>query len=223
MKKLGCIFLLSLIALVCHGGPAVQWDIAFWTGGNDSRLTIALILPSPEPPDPMFPSHNVGYTHTDISKSFTPRQAVLNLNLLRSSSFPLLLQTSYGTLIDHDFFHHSDDPFFQTYDPSTGGLVGETDLVIPKTNKQLSNTVLLAFAFGYFDTDSSSYEAFVYGWIEFRYDGNDVFIVNSAATWDSGQGILAGTGTIVPEPSVALLALSGVALFLFQRRREKRE
>ena len=95
-------------------------------------------------------------------------------------------------------------------------------LVISKTNEDFSHTVFLAFAFyqtTVFDDEIVSWWIDYYGWIEFGFDGSEVYIRNSAVE-TTGQGLYAG---VVPEPSTLLLALSGVALLLCNRRRTRKE
>jgi len=56
---------------------------------------------------------------------------------------------------------------------------------------------------------------------DFGYDGEYVFVHDSAVA--SYQiGIYAGIYNVVPEPSTALLALSGVALLLRRRRQKEK-
>ena len=92
-------------------------------------------------------------------------------------------------------------------------------MFVPLTNSTEGNTVIIAFATGepvmQSDWDGAPY---FYGWVELGYKNGDIYIVNSAMEL-TGLGMLAGTGTVIPEPSTALLALSGIALLLLRRRK----
>ena len=80
----------------------------------------------------------------------------------------------------------------------------------------LNETILVAFAFGSFIGDDF-YSAWL-GWVELCYCDDGVHIVNNTVPMTTGPGIFAGTYNIIPEPSCALLTLSGVALLLSRRR-----
>ena len=125
----------------------------------------------------------------------------------------MLLQTTYNTFIDSTLFLDGSAKFFQGYD-SKGNPTSGTNLIIPKTEEDLSNTLLLAFVIGYFG-GSNGYDDWWYGWIEFGYIDGEVRILNSALEEVLRQGIRAG---VIPEPSTSLLALSGIALLLRRRR-----
>ena len=76
------------------------------------------------------------------------------------------------------------------------------------------NTIMLAFALSRWN-ETGDYIDY-YGWFEMGYNGEEVYIVNSAMSEAKYGGIYAG---VIPEPSTALLALSGCALFFLRRRK----
>ena len=139
----------------------------------------------------------------------------------------MALQTIYNTPIDRNLFWDPSAKFFQGYN-SAGAPTSDVNLIIPKTEEDLSNTVLLAFVVGYFG-GSHGYDDWWYGWIEFGYrdatgyGDMEVYIVDSALSETIKQGIYAGRHAVIPEPSTALLALSGIALLLRRYRTSQEE
>jgi len=204
MKKLFFVSMLTLSATFCHAGT-IQWGIAGWEKAPflsemwKSEYYLGITTPN-------------GSISVGCNATFSFAQATIINNYDRTTGLSVnLLPITCGTWVDNNLFNESTGPFFSTYD-SSNNYISETNLYIPKTNDSCSNTYLLAFkAFGSFDY-------VVYGWIELGYDGTNVFIMNSAEEI-TGNGILAQRSTCIPEPSTALLALSGSALFLLRRRR----
>ena len=215
MKKLCFIVMLSLSSvIVCHGGT-VQWGVASW--GQDSEYVLSILTSVP-----FFPPH---YISSDFRTRVisTPGQASFeNFRQFVWGGDCAFLQVNHGMPIDHGLFANNTDKWLPYYDYVDGWpyfvrpFIDPNNLVIPKTDEGFSNTVILAFAF--YSLVFSGYTTDYYGWIEFGYNGTDVFIVNSALE-TTGLGIFAGTGNVVPEPSSVLLALSGFSLLLLRRRR----
>lgn len=56
------------------------------------------------------------------------------------------------------------------------------------------------------------------GWVELLYDGIELTALSSA-TEDSGRGLIVGTQTVVPEPSVTSLAILALGSVFMRRRR----
>jgi len=126
----------------------------------------------------------------------------------------LFLQVNENTLIDSDLFLNSSGSFFQTYAPS-GEPISEKDVKISQYE-----TVYLAFAMGSYDPHVGEIWSAWHGWISITYTGTG-FDVASARVEMWPDGIYAGTGITVPEPSAVLLALSGFSLLLLRRRCRK--
>jgi len=119
-----------------------------------------------------------------------------------------LLPMDVGSLVDYESVFVNGSDFFQNM---KNGVPS-----VPFSILQ-GKTAYLAIAFGVLG-DSEQDSWLRYGWIEFGYNGANVFIVNSAVE-TTGLGIFAGTGNVVPEPSSVLLALSGFSLLLLRRRK----
>ena len=199
MKKL-CLTIMFCLSTIVSWGTTIQWGGAtVYNFLSPDIYYLSIATPTGE---------SMG---TDIQITTTPMYAVINNNLTYYTLAwgALLLATDYGTLIDYDFFANSTDLFFQTYDFFSGARISETNFTIG-----LYETVFLAFVIGYPVYD----ELYWYGWVEFGYNGKDVYIVNSALE-TTGQGIYAGTGIVVPEPSTALLVIMGLAVLGLRRRK----
>ena len=197
------VFALMLSASVCRGTPSVHWE---WN--NDDKVYYLGVTA----PDGAWAGSGA------ITMTITPTQeAVLqnNFEWITLGWGLFLLETSRDTLINYDLFSDisNDGKFFQFVERS--GPVNETDLMIPQTDDFFSNTVILAFGIGMPDR-GDGIKIHWNGWIEFAFDGENVFIHNWAFADASGKGIVAGA---IPEPATLLLTLSGVALLVFQRRR----
>ena len=119
-----------------------------------------------------------------------------------------------GDFISYDTMFTGQDDYF-----SNDWKAGPWSDVFIRTDE----TVILAFMAGniFWEYENGGAEAekwYRYGWVELGYNGTDIYIVNSAME-TTGLGIYAGTGSVIPEPATALLALSGLAL-LWRRRRK---
>jgi len=194
MKKTLVFIAMSFVTIaVCYGG-AIYWDSATFVHGGGNIFFLEI----------QEPTHGIS-ANADIEVTTLPNQAILKNNLkdYQLSYGILLLQVEYNTLIDYDLFVNSSDPFFNTYAPS-GERISQTDVQIP-----LYETVYLAFSMSGW-----------LGWVEITYDDTGIHLGRNAMdmTW---SGIYAGTGIVVPEPSAALLALSGFSLLLLRRRCRK--
>ena len=185
---------------VCHGG-AVQWDTAGW--GYDSFFnTQFLWVTAPD-------GGGVG-VGVEITSTYAQATIHNNLDWGTTGYAILLLQTDYNTWVDDDLFNHSFNPFFNKYTESWG-VTSETNLSI-----LLNETIIVAFAIGGLDYWSGEFLSEWYGWIEFGYTPKDgVYIANSGVE-TTGQGLYAG---VIPEPSTALLAMSGCVFMLLRRRK----
>jgi len=214
MKKNLCvIFALMLFATVCRGG-SIQWNVATW--GEYSAGNPFLEIRDKE----AFP----GLAFFDINVLDETEQA--RIICLNGGGYfsSMLMQVGYGTPIHGDLFSATTTNWFYWVYSNKDTLLGmedsraEFDLVIPLTEPDFSNTVILAFELAdliWYDGLMPGMELFFdyrYGWVELGYDGTDVFVVASAM---SKTEIFAG---VIPEPSTALLALAGVALLVRRRR-----
>jgi len=200
MKKLCFIFALILAAAACHSS-SVEWGVASFWPTFDKLYGLGVQVPA-----------YGASADADIAVTTSPTQAILknNLEYYTIGYGIVLLQVDYNTLIDQDLLLNSSDPFFSTYPPYPAPQIriSETDVIIP-----LYETVYLAFAWGGLGSD-------LCGWVALTYDDTGVHLVGSAMDM-TRQGIYAGTGITVPEPSIALLALSGLSLLLLRRRCRK--
>ena len=217
-RKLYMILTLMLAAAVCRGAPVYPGFAKWGQGTLDGHLLGGLAYRTPyrdrfmeeEDYDPDY--CDVWFTMQLLTSS---SQAILGDWVIHTLGFrALMLETSRDTLIDHGLFFDSPGPFFLS------DLEYQKPLVIPLTDPDFSNTVILALAIGEGRSAPGSL-VFWYGWIEFGYDGEYVFIHDSAVA-SYQTGIYAGTYSVVPEPSTALLALSGVALLLRRRRQKEK-
>ena len=201
MKKKLCLTgVLFLFTVVNCYSSMVQWNIAGW--GYNSYFDYYML--GFTVPDGTGVGRGLDVISTSMHAVLTPNWEYGTL-----SYGTLMLQTDYNTLIDHDLFANATG-FFETYLPN-GMSTSEANLEI-----DVYNTVFLAFAIG--SHYGNDFDALWYGWIEFGYNGKNVYIVNSALE-TTGQGIYAGTGLVVPEPSAALLAIVGLAVLGLRRRK----
>jgi len=204
MKKLFFISTLFFITMVGRGGT-IQWDIANWYYDIDGYWSGQYILDISD--FIIFPTQQL---------ITTPDQATLvNFRWGELSRECTMLLTSPGTFIDYNLFENSNDFFYQTFPnwPFPGTTPYAVNLEIPKTNDDLMNTIMIAFALSKGSPSGAVID--YYGWIEFGYNGNEVYILNSAMIDGMWSGIYAG----VPEPSTAFLVLSGCAVLLFRRKK----
>ena len=204
MKKLSIVFTLLFFTTASHGG-IIQWNIAEWYYDKSPFHLDEYV----------FNINDFVEFYTKVVSS-SDQANLENFRWVALSYECTLLLTSYGTLINYELFDSSDNFFYQTclnfpFPVETSDFV---DLIIPKTEDNLLNTIILAFALSSGTDDG--FEIKYYGWIEFGYDGEDVYILNSAMIDGMWSGIYAG---VIPEPSTALLAMSGCAFMLLRRRK----
>ena len=203
MKKVCFVCVLLLFSsTVCHGS-SVQWGVS----GLGYEPTFNSDFLWVWEPDTCSASASV-----KIMTSSGNAVIKNNLYLITAGYGMLLVQTEYDTLIDHSLFSNSSGSLFQAYDP-LGGIISEKNVAI-----SLYDTVFMAFAIGGIDYGTGEFIELWYGWVALTYDNQGVH-VGSSAIETTGLGIYAGTGIVIPEPSSALLALSGLAVFLLRRRR----
>ena len=211
-RKLCFVFALLFTVTVCRGGT-IYWDLVTW-GLNHYGLPDMYLLDITTPD----PSGVTFRTDVDVD---SPEQAILQ-RFRGGGTFACgsstILQVTHGTLVNHGLV--SDDITGWFYQIPNENTSATPDLMIPLTDSELSNTVLLAFVLHCFDwTNLPEMEWYYwYGWVELGYrdatghGDMEVYIVASAMSRDP---LLAG---VIPEPSTALLALSGAVLLLRRSR-----
>ena len=219
MKRVLLAVMVSAFTFREAFGGAVEWGVATWeydTGYfgylDEYKLDIITSIP-------FFPPYCIS-ANLRTKMISTSGQASFE-NFRYSGGWDCaFLQVTQGMLIDNNLFANNTDKWLPYYEYIDGWpyyvqpFIDPNNMVIPKTEEDFSNTVILAFSF-YTLAFSGEYQTDYYGCIEFGYDGTEVFIVNSAIETTPCLGIVAG----IPEPSSALLALSGLAVFLLRRRR----
>ena len=199
MNKMSLCFIVSATAFQCSAS-SVNWDVIAYGPNNWGGGGYMFVGESP-----------VGVFGAYFLMDRSPLSVTLSCN--DDAAFFLGYVPSWwrvvekGSLVDYDSIIAPHDDYFYYY--GNNGPVGLQSIIVPR-----SMTVVLAFATGGLGT-------YYYGWVELGYNGN-LYIVNSAMEI-TGQGIYAGTGIATPEPSSALLALSGMAFLLLRRRRTIQE
>ena len=222
-KKVYVVYVLSLgVVLNCYSNN-IEWGVARWeydTGyfdNGDYMLDIVTSLPWYPP---FSPTQSLGF-RTQVSTSVN--QGVFQDFRFSWASTPYscaFLPVSYGTLIDNALYANAIDDWLPYDDgddwPHWVEPYAVNGLVVPKTMDDLSNTIFVAFAL--YSLVFDGYMIDYYGWLEFGYDGTNIYLVNSAME-TTGQGIYAGTGIVIPEPSTVLLAIVGLAVLGLRRRK----
>ena len=202
MRNKNVLFIISIIAIKCSAS-SIDWGIIEY--GQDFMGSYVLGGECPSGPFAVY-----------FQMELSPLSATLSCN--NDSYFFLGLNKSWwrgvdkNDVVDYGSMVVPHDDYFSYY--SDGAPIGFYDIVIGR-----GKTVTLAFATGdpVMNTEWDGAPYF-YGWVELGYNGTDIFIVKSAIE-TTGIGILAGTGIVIPEPSTALLALSGMTALLLRRRR----
>ena len=197
MKKKLCLAgMLFLITVVDCYSSTVLWNIVGWQYVPGWNYGLGLTTPVGD-----------GFGMSIQVITSTMQATLVNTMEWQSAGIGIqLLLVTDGTLIDSALFSNWSGPFFQTYVPP-GIPVSETDLIIHRYE-----TVFLAF-----ETTADYSTPSFYGWIAFTFENGIVSITSAIET--TGQGIYAGTGTVVPEPSTALLAIVGLAALGLRRRK----
>ena len=209
-NKPGVVLTLLLFCItLCHGSTAIQWGSASM-GTYPLSDNYFLGITSP----------NEWVFGIEVIVTITPdkTKAVLQNSLKNylTADSALLVQVGYNTPIDASLFLTSSGSFFNAYS-SSGGHITEADLTI-----DFNDSIFLAFTMGGFNSVENTFYCYWYGWLELCYDKTGVHIVDKTVPMTTGSGIYAGTYNVVPEPSTALLALSGVALLFYNRRRTRK-
>ena len=120
------------------------------------------------------------------------------------------LEMQYGDWVNTETTRSGLSNYFFRMDPDIEG--GSVTIGRGEANSVYLGFVILdAFGFDY----SEGCPDTMFGWVQLGYDGKTISVLNSAIDI-SGDPIRIW---IVPEPSCALLALSGIALLLLRRRK----
>ena len=203
-KKLSLLFTFLLFTSICRGG-SIQWNIANWycdTGYWSGQYILDI--------------GGLIYFATQQVNTSPDQATLVNFRWAWVARECTLLLVDSGTFINYDLFANSNDLFYQTI--PDWPFPGEPDRFInwniPLTDDDLMNTIIMAFALSKWTEDGPVID--YYGWIELGYDGEEVYIVNSAMIDGMWSGIYAG---VIPEPSTVLLAVSGCAFMLLRRRK----
>jgi len=212
MKNSCCCLGLFFFTTVCHAGT-VKWDVVdifnpsgtFWQEYCDNLLDL-----------------NVG----DITCQ------MVGYKILYQDRFEIILsgqneityasyahgwrelEYRYGELVDSQSMIGDFDDYFFIFGN------GHYDDDLKNLTIRRGQSVYLGFFIevNIYDYDMhTSINTPLFGWVELYYNGSYIEVKRSVIE-TTGQGIYVGTGFITPEPSTALLALSGCALLLLRRR-----
>ena len=220
------ILALTLACSICRGG-SIEWnvihweyDTGYWSNLDEYILGIKTSVPISAPFN-----YSSGF-RTKVSSSYE-HASFENFRQVSWGGNGAFVQVGHGEMVDYDLYaNNTADWLPRGYEDEYGWsridypFDGPNNMVIPLTDEDFSNTVILAFAFYgfYMGEQVDSWWIDYYGWIEFGFGGNEVFVRNSAIE-RTGQGLYAG---VIPEPSPSGLALAGLGLLL-RRRREKKQ
>ena len=138
MKKLFFVFAMNFATTVCRGG-LVLWGDAYLSG---NYFTVELLNGCGIPMSSGVHMLDGFGKSMEIETTFTSENAILKSKkqIIWSSDIILkLIQTERHEVVDAGLFTGNSDMFYK------GGDGVGIELVIPKTNEDFSNTVLLAF------------------------------------------------------------------------------
>ena len=199
-RKLCFVCTLILVSSVCRAGT-VLWDVALITGvpifGCDNGLYVDA--------NDVTGGNIVGFNIVSQSAdSITLAGQNWASAISYGHAWRLLL---CGDLVDaNSVMGDFDDYFLALFDSHYNDIF--SDLTI-----HTGESVYLGFFI-----EGDPYLDPLFGWVELSYDGKNAFVVGSAME-TTGLGIYAGTGWVVPEPSVALLSIVGLAALCLRRRK----